>query len=163
MSPSESRLRPARAEDEAFLDALYATTRDRDLGALPLPDETKRDLLLFQAHAQRVDYRRRYPDAEVLVIELEGRPAGRLWVDRSADGIRLVDLSLLPEHRGRGIGGRLVGTLIEEARSRQLPLWLSVELSNPARRLYERLGFESRGDDGIYASMVWTAPAATKS
>lgn len=49
-------------------------------------------------------------------------------------------------HRGQGLGTALICGLIEQARSRHLPgISLSVESGNPARSLYERLGFVPAG------------------
>lgn len=53
-----------------------------------------------------------------------------------------LSLCVLPGYRGAGLGARLIGAAVAEARRRSLPaLSLSVEDGNPARRLYERLGF----------------------
>jgi ribosomal protein S18 acetylase RimI-like enzyme len=82
---------------------------------------------------------------------LDGRPAGRIWVARSADEIRIVDLALLPSARGGGVGTHLFQELIAEAAEASLPLRLSVRKNNHAAlRLYERLGFVVVGDDDVY-------------
>jgi ribosomal protein S18 acetylase RimI-like enzyme len=158
MSAPEPHLRLAEPPDDPFLDALYATTRERDLGAMPLPAEVKQELLSMQSRSQRTDYRRRFPRAEALIIELDGRAAGRFYIDKSGAEFRVIDLSLLPEHRGRGIGGRLLAALLAEASRLGRSVRLRVDHSNPARRLYERLGFQPEEDAGIHCSMVWTAP-----
>lgn len=163
MSAPEPSLRPAAPEDEAFLDRLYASTREREMAAWPWPDGMKRDFLRMQAHAQRTDYGRRFPEARVEIILVGGAPAGRLAVDRSGGEIDLLDISLLPEHRGQGIGGRLLEGLLAEAARDGRRVRLQVERANPARRLYERLGFVPRGDDGVYCAMEWSStgrPAA---
>ena len=80
-------------------------------------------------------------------------PAGRLYVARWEDEIRIVDIALLPAFRGRGIGGALLGDLIAEADAAGKPLSIHVEQNNPARSLYERLGFEEAGEFGVYVLM----------
>ena len=55
----------------------------------------------------------------------------------------MIDIALLPDHRGRGIGARLLRDVLHEATAAGLPVRLSVERSNPARSLYERLGFRT--------------------
>jgi ribosomal protein S18 acetylase RimI-like enzyme len=72
--------------------------------------------------------------------------------------IRLVDIALLPEHRGRGIGGALLRGLLDEGAVSGRRVSMHVERSNPALRLYERLGFERVKDDGIYWLMEWSLP-----
>jgi ribosomal protein S18 acetylase RimI-like enzyme len=61
-----------------------------------------------------------------------------------------VTIGVEPEHRGRGVGGRLLAALAERARTEGFErLSLSVEPANPALRLYERVGYRAVGmDDG---------------
>ncbi|MGZ7242501.1 GNAT family N-acetyltransferase, partial [Streptococcus pyogenes] len=67
--------------------------------------------------------------------------AGRLWVDAHADRLQVLDIALLPAYRGQGLGTRCLQELATEAERSGLALGIHVELHNPARRLYERLGF----------------------
>jgi ribosomal protein S18 acetylase RimI-like enzyme len=69
---------------------------------------------------------------------------------------RLVDISLFPEHRGRGSGTVAIRELIREASDRGLPLRLSVLRTNRAQRLYQRLGFVAKGGDAMYIEMEYT-------
>jgi ribosomal protein S18 acetylase RimI-like enzyme len=87
------------------------------------------------------------------VIVADGEPAGRLYVARWEDEIRIVDIALLPEFRGRGVGSALLGELIEESDAAGKPLSIHVEMNNPARPLYDRLGFEEAGEFGVYVLM----------
>jgi ribosomal protein S18 acetylase RimI-like enzyme len=87
------------------------------------------------------------------VIVSGGQSAGRLYVARWEDEIRIVDIALLPEFRGRGIGGSLLADLIAEADAAGKPLSIHVEQNNPARSLYDRLGFEEAGEHGVYVLM----------
>ncbi len=87
------------------------------------------------------------------MIVAGGRPAGRLYVARWEDEIRIVDIALLPEHRGNGLGTALLRELIEEADAAGKPLSIHVEQNNPARPLYDRLGFEEAGEFGVYVLM----------
>lgn len=84
-----------------------------------------------------------------------GRRIGQLRVDRGVAELRLVDISLLPEHRSRGVGTRLVTALQDEARERAQELTLSVFAHNPARRFYTRLGFTETGVEGAHVAMRW--------
>jgi ribosomal protein S18 acetylase RimI-like enzyme len=154
-------LRPARPEDRERLLAIYASTRADELAPVPWTEEQKASFLRMQFEAQDTDYRRNYPDAEYSVVEVDGSLAGRLYVHRRPDEIRLIDIALLPAFRGRGIGTGLLTRLFDEAASRDVPITIHVEISNPARSLYERLGFVAEGEQGLYVLMRWT-PAARR-
>lgn len=94
-----------------------------------------------------------YPDAEFQIILSDGEPAGRLYVDRWPEEIRIVDIALLPEYRNGGIGTFLLKRLISESEENGKPLSIHVEKFNPALRLYERLGFSTIADRGVYCLM----------
>jgi GNAT superfamily N-acetyltransferase len=148
-------LRPEREDDLDFLRLLYASTRAEELAPVPWSPEQKEAFCAQQFAAQRVWYRDRYPGATFEVIEVEGRPVGRLYLERRAEEIRLMDVSLVPEARGRGIGSALLGGLIGAARSAGLPLTVHVERENRALALYLRLGFRVRDDRGVYLFLDW--------
>jgi ribosomal protein S18 acetylase RimI-like enzyme len=148
-------LRLAGPEDFDFLLRVYASTRTQELASVPWSVEQKAAFLRMQFEAQDKYYRENYSTAEFLVV-LDGEtPAGRLYVDRWPDEIRLMDIAVLPEHRGKGIGTRLLGDLQQEAREAGKPLRIHVERMNPALGLYERLGFQRVEDRGVYWLMEW--------
>ncbi|MEA3210571.1 MAG: hypothetical protein QOE70_3628 [Chthoniobacter sp.] len=150
-------LRPVRAEDESFLEQVYASTRAEELAVTDWSEEQKTQFLRQQFTAQDAHYRAHYPSAEFSVIEREGLPIGRLYVDRWTKEIRIMDIALLPEHRGAGIGTTLLRELQEEARAAGKSLSIHVEKFNPALRLYERLGFRPIEDKEVYLLMEWRA------
>ena len=150
-------LRPAGPTDDDFLFELYASTRADEMAAWGLDEAMLQPLLEMQFTAQRGSYQAQYPDADHHIVLLGERPIGRLYVDRAAARLLLIDVALLPEVRGRGLGTALLRTLMDEAAAHGRPLRLSVRLDNPARRLYLRLGFQSLGDDGVYEQMAWRA------
>jgi ribosomal protein S18 acetylase RimI-like enzyme len=86
---------------------------------------------------------------------LAGEPIGRLFTNDDESALLLVDISLLAEHRNKGIGQHLMRGLLSQARSTNKPVRLRVRKLNRARTLYERLGFRVTGDNGIYYEMVW--------
>jgi len=146
--------RPVAPEDDEFLFAVYASTRAEELAPVPWTDEQKRAFLRMQFDAQRGEYFQRFPDADYRVILVGGRPAGRLWVARTGEQIRLLDIALLAEFRGRGVGARLVGQLSDEAARARLPLRHMVfQLNEAAMRFYERLGFTRLELHGAYWEM----------
>ena len=146
-------LRPAGPGDEEFLLALYRSTREDEL-ALTGWDEAQRSTFVrMQFLAQRRHYDASYPDATDEIVLRDGRPIGRRLVARDARQIHLVDIALLPERRGAGIGERLVRELIAEGETRGVPVNLYVLASSPAIRLYERLGFVRTGESGFHIRM----------
>jgi len=149
------RLRTVTPEDEQFLRAVYASTRSEELARVPWSDEQKRAFIDMQFAAQDADYRRNYPDAQYSIIEVQGVPAGRLYVDRGSKEIRIIDIALLPEHRRAGIGTSLLRALQDEARATSKTLTIHVEKFNPARSLYHRLGFQQIEDKGVYLLLEW--------
>ncbi len=133
-------LRPVSPADDAFLFELYASTRP-DIASLGLAGAQRDMLLRVQWMAQRHGYQSRYPHGEHQLVLVDGHPAGRLWVAREPEELRVVDVSLLPAHRGAGVGTELLRALQQEAAAAGKPLRLSVARDNPAQRLYARLGF----------------------
>jgi ribosomal protein S18 acetylase RimI-like enzyme len=152
-------LRPATPEDEPFLRALYLSTRSGELAAFWALGEAQRDALFrMQFTAQQRGYAAEYPGADHHLILRDGAPVGRLYVDRRAGEICLVDIALLPEHRGAGIGGALLRALLDEAAASGSAVCLHVLETNPALRLYERLGYTRTGGDGLRHAMAWRPP-----
>lgn len=152
-----TRLRPVRSEDVPFLYRLYASTRAAEIALLAGDEAQMRAFLAMQFDAQSRYYAIQYPDASFDIVELAGDAIGRFYVDRGEREIRVVDISLLPEFRGQGIGGTLMRGVLDEARGKGQMVSIHVEQSNPAKRLYQRLGFLPVSENGIYQLMEWTA------
>ncbi len=148
-------LRPATEDDRDFLLAVYAASRQEELDQVEWPPGQREWFVRMQFDAQDREYRRLHSQAAFDVIEVGGRPAGRLYVDRGADALRIVDIALLPEFRGQGIGGRLITALQEEAAASGRVVGLHVEVDHRAAGLYERLGFVGAEPAGIYRAMEW--------
>ncbi|MEM9304964.1 MAG: GNAT family N-acetyltransferase [Pseudomonadota bacterium] len=156
-------LRPMTEADLDFLARLYASTRSEEMAQVPWSAEQKADFLAFQFTAQHTHYQEHFAAASFDVVEVDGVAAGRLYVERREDEIRLIDIALLPDFRGRGIGSELLGDLIDEAIRAALPLRIHVEHNNPAMRLYQRLGFEKIDEHGVYHLMERPGRAAQES
>jgi ribosomal protein S18 acetylase RimI-like enzyme len=148
-------LRPVSAADEAFLREVYWSTRAEELAQAPWDHEQKTAFLRMQFDAQARYYHEVYPNGAFDVILIEGEPAGRLYVNRGPDEVRIIDIAMLPAYRNRGIGTHLIGALQAEAALARKPLRIHVERFNPALRLYERLGFQPIADRGVYLFLEW--------
>jgi ribosomal protein S18 acetylase RimI-like enzyme len=152
-------LRPVRASDEPFLLRVYAGTRAEELAPVPWTPEQKAAFVAQQFAAQTAHYAQHYAGMSADVILVDDEPAGRLLVARWDDEIRIVDISILPEVRGRGVGTLLLRQLLAEAASVGKRLSVHVERENRVVGLYERLGFRPVGEHGVvYRRMEW-APA----
>lgn len=152
--------RPATEDDLPFFSDLYASTRAEEVAATGWPPELQRAFLQQQHEAQHGHYGNVYPEAERLVIERGGEAAGRLYLAEWEKEVRVVDISLGPAQRGRGLGEAILRDVQEDAASRGKGVSIHVEKHNPARRLYERLGFATAEDKGIYDLMEWRPPGA---
>ena len=146
-------LRPERDDDAPFLLALYSSTRADELAQTPWSQEQKAAFLAMQFAAQRQHYRTHTPDGVWLVLERAGEPIGRLYLEDRGERLHVVDISLAPAWRGRGLGGQLLERLIETAGRAGRSVGIFVEKFNPALRLYRRLGFVEIGDTGVYLEM----------
>lgn len=150
-------MRAERDEDTPFLCGLYAEVRAQELASvIDWSEAQKRAFTDSQLALQREHYRRHYPGAEFLVLELAGAPIGRVYLCAFADTIRLMDIALVGEQRGQGIGTVLMHELMQLARERATTLTLHVEPQNPAQRLYARLGFKFVEQRGVYDFLKWT-------
>jgi ribosomal protein S18 acetylase RimI-like enzyme len=153
-------LRPETEADVPFLRRLYISTRWQELASLL--DWTEAQKIAFldsQFDAQRSSYLSQYAGAAFDVLEAQGVPAGRLYLDRQADTLLVVDIALLPEWCGRGIGTALLEAMFAEARMAGKGVTISVEKFNPAQRLYKRLGFREYAEDDVYWFMHWSPQA----
>lgn len=148
-------LRPIAPGDEPFLYQVYASTRAAELEVTQWTDEQKAAFLHMQFTAQHRYYHEHYTNTEFDIILVDGQPAGRLYVCRGADELRIMDIALLPAFQKRGIGTHLIGALQAESALARKPLRIHVERFNPALRLYERLGFVPVADRGVYLFLEW--------
>ncbi|PSJ39577.1 GNAT family N-acetyltransferase [Allosphingosinicella deserti] len=152
--------RPRTSADLAFLFAVYASTREEELAQTGWPVEARLAFLRQQFEAQRQHYDRHYPDAEWLVIQVDGEDAGRLYTEQWRDQIRIIDIALLPAARRRGIGAAILEDVIAQASRLGKKVSIHVEKHNPAMGLYMRLGFEAVEDKGVYDLMEHPVGAA---
>jgi len=146
-------LRAAAPQDREFLLRVYASTREEEMTAWGWSAAQKQAFAQMQFQARELSYKAEYPDAEKKIVMVAGAPAGVLQVRRGEREMNLVDIALLPEYQGRGLGGQLVRQLMEEAARAGVPLRLSVLRTNPAARLYERLGFATSEEGAMYRKM----------
>lgn len=144
----------AYPEDDGFLFDVYADTRREEMEAWGWPPGEAAAFLRMQFELQTRSYAMQFPDAVTQVITHGEDRIGRMIVSRNSS-IHLIDISLLTACRNRGIGSSVLESLQQEAAAAGLPVKLSVMEHNPAKRLYERLGFKVIGEAFPYISMSW--------
>lgn len=149
--------RSAADSDRALLARIYASTRADEVAGTGWPAEQQRQFLQMQFDAQDAHYRQHYPDALWLVIQKGIVPAGRLYIEDWDRELRIIDIALLPEFRGRGWGEAVLRDLMETTGATKRAVSIHVEKTNPAMRLYTRLGFRTVEDKGVHDLMEWTA------
>jgi ribosomal protein S18 acetylase RimI-like enzyme len=146
MSTLAIERRAATEADVPFLLELRRRTMTRHQiasGVIPSDEQHQRRVLA------------RYECAEILLFG--GRPMGLFKVEREGLDWVLHQIQIEPEFQGRGIGERLIRELVLEARRAGASLYLSVLTANPARRLYERIGFVAIGEGEHEIEMAITA------
>ena len=139
-----------------FLLRVYRSTREEELAMIvDWTEEMKDGFIRQQFAAQHYWYQEHYVGAEFQVILVDGVPAGRFYVHRRPQEIRLVDIAFLPEFRSGGLGTSILRDLLAEGEASGKPVTIHVEVYNPAMRLYEQLGFRPVEERGPYRLMEW--------
>ena len=125
------KLRPATSDDAKFVYRLLrATMRD-------YVDQTWG----WDEEWQHAYFHMRFDPAKNQIVVLDDQDVGVISVERREDVAHLGRLYILPAYQGQGIGTQLLTDLMTGAFREGLPVTLRVLKVNPAKRLYERLGF----------------------
>jgi ribosomal protein S18 acetylase RimI-like enzyme len=143
-------LRKVTERDLDFLSKVYASTRYEELKATGWSQQQMDEFLMMQFEAQHQFYKEQFAEASFKIVQSDGQDAGRLYLDYRDDEVRIVDIALLPQFRGTGVGTRLLKNVIQDAIDKDLAVRIHVEKNNPALSLYQRLGFKQIGDRGVY-------------
>jgi ribosomal protein S18 acetylase RimI-like enzyme len=150
-------LRPVQETDEALLLEIYASTRADEMALVPWDAAQKQAFLQMQFSAQQKHYRAYFPQAAHEMILIESQPVGRLYVDRRDNELRILDVTLLPQTRGRGIGTQILLDLMKEADQGNRTCSIYVESFNRSLGLFQRLGFVKTEENGALWLMKWRA------
>lgn len=149
------QFRPIKLKDMPFLQTVYACTRTDVQNNDTLTTAQKEVFIHHQFNAQHSHYQTHYKGANFDIILLKKQPIGRLYIHRQAAEIRLIDIALLPKYQNNSIGTFLMKNLLEEGENNNKIVSLHVEKTNPALKLYERLGFKKKAEAGIRFLMEW--------
>jgi len=158
----EITFRPICKDDHPFLKKVYRSTREKELLQTFWTEEEKQKFIDFQFKAQHSHYVNAYKGAEFNIIMKKNTNIGRLYIWETENQIRIMDIALLEEFTGKGIGTYLLKQLIQKSRKKGKKLNIHVEYNNPALRLYERLGFKKTDNTGVYFFMEYFAEKKEK-
>jgi ribosomal protein S18 acetylase RimI-like enzyme len=141
-------LRPAKPGDYFFALDLYLDGAKRHLSKIGRWD-----------HRRMTErFRRGYRQSQTRVIKAGPRDIGWMQIAEQVGRLHLRQLHLISAARGKGVGTRLIQDLFRRAVALGKPVTLEVMHGNPAKRLYERLGFKRSGRDADKIHMIWRPP-----
>lgn len=149
-------LRPVTNHDTGFLERLYSESRDWEFRGVNMPLEQKVTFLKQQFKAQDNAYKASFIKADNSIIQLKEADIGRLMTNRRDDALHIIDIALLSNYRGRGIGSDIICMLKKDAQDSNIPIELKVVQNNPAVNLYRRQDFQQTGLNGHHMSMRWS-------
>ncbi|NLS01688.1 GNAT family N-acetyltransferase [Rhizobium sp. P38BS-XIX] len=152
-------LRAATLDDVPFLRSLYASFRAAELAPIPWSLHEKQAFLNQQFDLQHRYYVATFPKADFVMIEKDGVAIGRLYIDLSTDLWHIIDIGLLPEYRGHGIGHSLLAAIKAAAvTATNSSIALHVDKANVrAYTLYLSLGFIVIDATDTHMYMRWFA------
>lgn len=136
-----------------FIETVYRSTREAELDLTDWTELQKKAFILMQLTAQSAEYKKKFPEGVFQVIIFNKQSAGRYYTWESNAEIRLIDITLLPKYRGKGIGTTLLKELLIRADTVQKKISLHVDPASPALQLYLRLGFMHIKNNGRHYYM----------
>jgi GNAT superfamily N-acetyltransferase len=159
LSDTSIGLRPIRDEDLKVLCEIYGSTREEELKQVTQwSAEQKAAFIEQQFLAQHDYYQKNYVGAAFYLILKKGTPIGRLYIHPNFQekGVRIIDIALLPQWQGQGIGTGILSDIQTKACEWGRAVSIHVESFNPAKLLYKRLGFKKISEtNGVYHLMEW--------
>jgi len=142
-------------EDMAFLLRLYTSTRWEEVQQAPWSDVQRHSFLEQQFNAQHSYYQKHYSKADYLLIQKNKKAIGRIYLDKDAESVCIIDIAFIPEFKYQGFGTMVLKEIIKEAQLTQKKIVIHVENFNPAYQWYLKLGFQQVEDKGVYQYMEW--------
>jgi len=153
------RLRPVTERDLSFLFDVVSSSVREQFKLMGGDVRMMEPLLRIQFESQTREYKERFPEAVHYIITLNDLDAGRIYLNRSPEEIRILDLTLLPEYRGKGLGAFVLKVFEEEAARTGLPIRIYVEDGNRSLRLFDRLGYRFHSKLGeVHNLLEWIPP-----
>jgi len=149
------RLRRATQEDDRFLVEVYGSTREDELSLTDWNANQRAAFVEMQFRAQQSHYREYYPEGEQYVVLAGDTAIGRLYVAEIEKEVRILDITVLPKHRGAGVGRRVIEAVLAEGTAIGKPVRIYVESYNRSLGLFQRLGFSKVDENEHSYLMEW--------
>lgn len=149
-------LRPITEDDMDSLYDIYCSTKKLELDLMAgCSEPEKENFLKQQFSAQHYYYLSNYNPAYFGILESNSTVIGRLYIHEIAEELCIVDITLLPPFRNKGIGSQVLENILQYATNEGKKVILHVENTNPAIYLYRKLGFQVLNDNGVYSLLIW--------
>ena len=150
MAEQAARIERVRLDDPRGREVAADEVRSRlpDAGAGVIEP-----LVAMQLDSKIGTLRAQHPDAVVELLSIDGAPVGYAVVDAGAEAVRLCDIAVVLEARGRGIGRMLLDRVLAAADADGAVVELSVWPGSPAHHWYMRLGFDTSTDSAGHVEM----------
>jgi ribosomal protein S18 acetylase RimI-like enzyme len=143
-------MRPERADDDAFLFALFRSHTERPLRRTGLADAAIETLVGFQYRSQTANNRALFPEAVFSIIEMDGVPIGRLVEHDEGATVYFVDFAWLPEHQAKGLGTAYIEMVADEWAAKGRAARVEVRYDNAhSLKLCRNCGFVRQEDKGM--------------
>jgi len=149
-------LRLITNDDIPFLFRVFASTNQNIANAPQLTEDQRQTLLESQFRAQHESYLADFPNANFGIIQMGNTSVGRLYLNRTANEIHVIDIAILPEHRSDGLGSRLILAIQAEAKMTNKSVRIHVVKGNSAYDFYVNLGFQPIGEKPFHIEMQWS-------
>lgn len=148
-------LRVLKPQDSEFTEALFASTRDY-LYSIPVPKSQVDFLIKQQFQMQQASFASSFPRAETFIIELYGKPIGKIIINNTAASFHIVDIALIKDERSKGFGSAILRAFKKKSEQHLLPLRLAVDQQNVrAKKLYLELGFVVSESSATHDTLLW--------
>lgn len=148
-------LKESTDHDSEFFIELFGEIKNSELHLGMWPEPIKSQMIMMQYYAFMQTMKTEFPDHKDYLICFQSKKAGRLQLEKDVKGFRIMNISLLSSFRNKGIGTTIINGLIDDANQKKIPIFLDVDLVNPAFHLYQRLGFEIIQQNEIRYSMKY--------
>lgn len=149
-SKANINTRSAGKEDREFLFALRTDAMKQYV----------EEIYGWDGEFQRAYFERDFWPEEIRIIQSDGVDVGMYAMVQDEDGYKLKRIEVLPTYQNRGIGTEILKVLLARADMENKPIGLRVFKINPAKRLYERLGFEVTGETETHYLLARRIPSS---
>ncbi len=154
-------LKKRTENDSEFFMRLFAEIKSSELRLDTWPEPIRTQMIRMQFNAYERCMNTEFPNNIDYLILYQSEKAGRLQLNNDEMGIRIINISLVPAYRNKGIGAKIISDLMLEANQKNKQVLLDVDKINRALNLYSRLGFKIVQENEIRYSMAYTPERGT--